>query len=224
MATVEYAYIQLPDCSLFPHAQTALAELFDIAVNECGLEGGDVAAAFLASGLDKEFERLNPVFVTGKSAVELLEMLAPCLDVKLSLPNVVATTPLVDYWVGWILAYYQHETGTPFQRMFEAVPYEEFAASYHPLHEAPEQKFVEVFEPRIRHFGRAEGARSSTRLAQQRRIALMSQAELAERSGVGLRSIQMYEQRNKNINHASAETLLRLSRALYCSMEDLMEL
>ena len=52
----------------------------------------------------------------------------------------------------------------------------------------------------------------------------MSQAELAKQAGVGLRSIQMYEQRNKNINHASAETLLRLSRALHCSMEDLMEL
>ena len=52
---------------------------------------------------------------------------------------------------------------------------------------------------------------------------LFSQRELAYRSGVGLRSIQMYEQRQKDINKAQAQTLLRLSRVLYCSMEDLME-
>lgn len=50
-----------------------------------------------------------------------------------------------------------------------------------------------------------------------------TQAELAKRSGVGLRSIQMYEQRNKNINKASAETLYRLSKVLGCMMEDLIE-
>ena len=50
-----------------------------------------------------------------------------------------------------------------------------------------------------------------------------TQAELAKRSGVSLRSIQMYEQRNKDTNKASAETLLRLSKVLGCTMEDLME-
>ena len=36
-------------------------------------------------------------------------------------------------------------------------------------------------------------------------------------------SIQMYEQRNKNINKANADTLYRLALALGCSMEDLIE-
>jgi len=46
---------------------------------------------------------------------------------------------------------------------------------------------------------------------------------LAERSGVSIRSIQMYEQRNKNINKASADTMYRLAKALGCTMEDLIE-
>ena len=50
-----------------------------------------------------------------------------------------------------------------------------------------------------------------------------TQAELAKRSGVTLRSIQMYEQRNKDINKASADALFRISRALGCSMESLLE-
>ena len=51
----------------------------------------------------------------------------------------------------------------------------------------------------------------------------LSQSELAHRANVGLRTIQMYEQRNKDINHAQATTLYRLSRVLGCEMEDLLE-
>ena len=42
-------------------------------------------------------------------------------------------------------------------------------------------------------------------------------------SGVSLRSIQMYEQHNKDINKASAETVLSLAKVLGCTMEDLLE-
>ena len=42
-------------------------------------------------------------------------------------------------------------------------------------------------------------------------------------SGVSLRSIQMYEQRNKNINKANADTVYQLAKALGCTMEDLIE-
>ncbi|MBQ3328748.1 MAG: helix-turn-helix transcriptional regulator [Eggerthellaceae bacterium] len=218
MAQVNYAYVRLPDDAVFPDARETLAELFDIAINECGIGPDDFVGAFLASGVAREFERLNPVFAVGKSAPELFDIVAGSLGAPAEAPAVCATAPLVDYWVGWMLAYYQHETGTPFDRMFESVPYEEFAASYHPLHEAPDQKFLEVFEPRIRPAG------NPTRLAVQRRIMGLSQPELADLSGVGLRSIQMYEQKNKNINRATAETVLRLSRALHCTMEDILEL
>ena len=117
-----------------------------------------------------------------------------------------------------MLAYYQYQTGTPFWRMFELVPYEVFAAAYHPLHEAPERKFVEVFESRIRR------ANNPTRLAVQRKACGLTQPELASISGVSLRCIQMYEQKNKNINRASAESVLRLARALHCRMEDVLVL
>lgn len=50
-----------------------------------------------------------------------------------------------------------------------------------------------------------------------------SQSQLAAMSGVSLRSIQMYEQRNKDINKSQAITLMSLARALGCRMEDLLE-
>lgn len=62
-----------------------------------------------------------------------------------------------------------------------------------------------------------------TNLKRIRKIYGCSQKKLAEMSGVSLRSIQMYEQRNKDINKAQSESLYRLAKALGCKMEDLLE-
>ena len=64
---------------------------------------------------------------------------------------------------------------------------------------------------------------SETNLKRIRTAYGVTQAELSERSGVSLRSIQMYEQRNKNINKASVDTIYRLAKVLGCNMEDLLE-
>ena len=50
-----------------------------------------------------------------------------------------------------------------------------------------------------------------------------SQKQLAELSGVSLRSIQVYEQRREDINKAQSDSLFRLAKALDCTMEDLLE-
>lgn len=50
-----------------------------------------------------------------------------------------------------------------------------------------------------------------------------TQAELARCSGVSLRSIQMYEQRNKDINKASVATVHSLAKVLGCTIEGLVE-
>ena len=64
---------------------------------------------------------------------------------------------------------------------------------------------------------------TDTNLKRTRTTYGCTQAELAERSGVSLRSIQMYEQHNTDINKASAETVLSLAKVLGCTMEDLLE-
>ena len=50
-----------------------------------------------------------------------------------------------------------------------------------------------------------------------------SQKQLADLSGVSLRSIQMYEQRRKDINKAQSDSLYHLAKVLGCTMEDLLE-
>ena len=50
-----------------------------------------------------------------------------------------------------------------------------------------------------------------------------SQKQLAEMSGVSLRSIQVYEQRREDINKAQSDSIFRLAKVLGCTMEDLLE-
>ena len=51
----------------------------------------------------------------------------------------------------------------------------------------------------------------------------MTQSKLAEISGVNIRMIQHYEQGRKDINKAEALTVYKLSQALECKIEDLLE-
>ena len=64
---------------------------------------------------------------------------------------------------------------------------------------------------------------SDTNLKRIRSAYGISQKELSVKFGVSIRSIQMYEQRNKDINKANSITLYSLSKVLGCSMEDLLE-
>lgn len=62
-----------------------------------------------------------------------------------------------------------------------------------------------------------------TRLKQAREARGLSQAKLAEASGVNVRMIQYYEQGVKDINAAAALTVYRLAQALDCTVEFLLE-
>lgn len=50
----------------------------------------------------------------------------------------------------------------------------------------------------------------------------MSQSELSKKSGVGLRSIQMFEQGNRDINKAQVITVLQLAEALDCDIYEII--
>ena len=68
-----------------------------------------------------------------------------------------------------------------------------------------------------------KSAKPDTNLKIIRNKLKLTQKELSELSGVPVRTIQQYEQRQKNINKAQAEYLVMLSKVLYCTVEDLLE-
>ena len=86
---------------------------------------------------------------------------------------------------------------------------------YEPFHEMDVMQFVE----RMTELSSA----TVTRLRLYRDRLSCSQSELSRGSGVALRQIQLFEQKQRDINKASADTLYKLSRTLNCRMEDLLE-
>ena len=122
-----------------------------------------------------------------------------------------------EYWTGWALAYYQWFTGLRFAEIEQAVPITEVRLLYTPYHEMDVRQFADKMNELYR------AAKPETNLKALRALAGLSQSELAEQADVPVRTIQQYEQRQKDINKAQAETLLRLARTLNCNVEDLME-
>ena len=108
-------------------------------------------------------------------------------------------------------------SGRKFSDIFKVLSFEALQQMYAPLHEADISKFADIADAKVRAYF------TDTNLKRIRTTYGCTQAELAKRSGVSLRSIQMYEQHNKDINKASAETVLSLAKVLGCTMEDLLE-
>ena len=200
------------------NAQSMLGDAFDYAINVCHIPGSSFVKLFIASTISKRLENGEPSYLSGKSGIEVaMEILAETTG---KVPDVAPQEHFGrsrEYWIGWAVAYYQWFSGRSYSDIFQVVSFEELQKMYDPLHEADITKFSDILDARMREVF------TDTSLKRIRTAYGCTQAELAKRSGVSLRSIQMYEQRNKDINKASAETLLRLSRVLGCTMEDLME-
>ena len=60
-------------------------------------------------------------------------------------------------------------------------------------------------------------------LGEYRKNMKYTQKELAEKSGVSVRAIRDYEQGQRNLSKASAETVYRLAKTLQVSMEELIK-
>ena len=200
------------------NAQSMLGDAFDYAINVCHIPGSSFVKLFIASTISKRLENGEPSYLSGKSGIEVaMEILAETTGKTPDAAPQEHFGRSREYWIGWAVAYYQWFSGRSYSEIFKVVTFEELQKLYYPLHEADITKFADILDARMREFF------TDTNLKRIRTAYGCTQAELAKRSGVSLRSIQMYEQRNKDINKASAETLLRLSRVLGCTMEDLME-
>ena len=122
-----------------------------------------------------------------------------------------------EYWLGWALAYYQWYTSLSFAEIIKYVPIKKILKLYSPYHEMDIRHFVDQMNELY------VGAKKETNLKIRRKRLGISQSKLAELTGIPVRTIQQYEQRQKNINKAQVEYLVVLARVLYCRVEDLVE-
>jgi len=199
-------------------AQSVLGDAFDYAVNTCNISGNDFVKMFVISSVSKRMENGEPAYLAGKSGIEITrEIVAETKELELVVEPQEHFERSKEYWIGWAIAYYQWYSERKYSDIFEVVAFDDLQKMYYTLHEADITKFADIMDLQMREYF------SETNLKRIRATYGFTQAELAERSGVSLRSIQMYEQRNKNINKASADTTYRLAKVLGCTMEDLIE-
>lgn len=199
-------------------AQSVLGDAFDYAINVCSFSGTDFVKLFIASSISKRMENGEPAYLAGKSGIEIVvEVIAETMGKNLPTKSHEHFGRSKEYWIGWAVAYYQWYSSRKYSDIFKVVSFEDLQKMYYTLHEADISKFVDILDARVKdHF-------PETNLKRIRAAYGYTQAELAQRSNVSLRSVQMYEQRNKDINKASVETVYRLAKALGCTMEDLVE-
>lgn len=209
------------DESYLEDAMFSMGEMVDYAVSDCGVDMGEFLSLFCISGIADLIASGHPKYLVGRSGAETAK------DVFLKTGFMEEPPEPEDsfkqgryFWCGWILAFAQWKTGFSFKRIIKAVPAVELERLYGVLHEAPEERFVDILLER-------EGAelkeRQMTRLQMYRKRLGLTQKQLSIDSGVSLRSIQMYEQRNKDINKARADSVIRLADVLKCDVNDLLE-
>ncbi len=199
-------------------AQSVLGEAFDYAVNCCNIKGTDFVKLFVASSVSKKAENGEPKFIAGKSGIEIVrDIVLETVNKELDIEPQFQFGRSKEYWIGWAVAFYQWYSSQKYSDIFKAVPYESLEKMYYTLHEADISKFADIVDRRIKE------CFPDTNLKRLRTAYGCTQSELAELSGVSLRSVQMYEQHNKDINKASVQTVLRLAKALGCTVEELIE-
>ena len=209
-----YAY----DETYLDGAMRNLGEAFDYAVNACHLSADEFFCLFISSGFADDLGRGDPRLISGLSGTELVMEALTKAGLQIPFPESQTEYDFSpEYWCGWILAYYQWKTGLSFRNIHESISMQEILKLYPILHEASEDKFVDTVNNMISR------TKTSSRLQKQRKKCGYSQRELAEKSGVNLRTLQQYELKTKDIGKASVRTVMALANVLGCRIEDLLE-
>lgn len=200
------------------NVQSALGDAFDYAINTCGIPGESFVKMFVAGSVSRRIENGEPAYLSGKSGIELaVEIIEEATGKMPCAEQEVRFARSREYWIGWAVAYYQWYSSRKYSDIFKVLSFADLQKMYETLHEADITKFVDIADQRIREYF------PDTNLKRIRTAYGCTQAELAERSGVSLRSIQMYEQRNKDINKAGAASVYSLAKVLGCTVEELLE-
>lgn len=198
-------------------AQDVVGHMFDFAVNELGIPADEYMGIFAGSSYCREMERGNPAYVAGRTGPEITHLVLEEAGYRyLDAKEVMYSDKSPEYWVGWALAFYQWYTGREYKYIIRVIPFSDILKMYPVYHEMNIMKFVEALNEMI------EARCPQTALRYYREVLNISQRELSERSGVPLRQIQLFEQRRRDIRKSQASTVLRLSKALGCKMEQLI--
>lgn len=199
-------------------ARTALGHMLDFAVYDLKYDIAEFFDLFIKSGIAERFGTGDFAVIVGMSGAELAYKVLEQSGVECEriTPNYTVDRS-EEFWTGWALAYYQWETSLSFAEIVRYVPIKDVIALYLPYHEMDIRQFVDKVNAMYK------AAKPETNLKLLRQKIGLSQRGLADLSGVPVRTIQQYEQRQKNINKAQAEYLVMLANVLFCTVDELIE-
>lgn len=199
-------------------AMRTLGEAVDFALCDQGLTPAELTA-ILSNALEmKQFERGMPRVVCGMAGDELArDIIAHAGLTPVECRETYPFDRSPQYWAGWVLAYTQWMSSLSFNELLEVTPLDWIIGSYHPLHEASEDKFAQIV---IDKWNNAQADKKGLKAA--RKAAGLTQKQLAAQSGVKLRAIQLYEQNQLDLRRASVSSALALAKTLNCAIEDLV--
>lgn len=199
-------------------AMRTLGEAVDFALCDQGLTPAELTA-IMSNALEmKQFERGMPRVVCGMAGDELAREIIVHAGLKpVEFREAYPFDRSPQYWAGWVLAYTQWTCGLGFSDLFEVAPLVWIIGSYHPLHETSEDTFAQIV---IEKWNSAQADKKGLKAA--RKAAGLTQKQLAAQSGVKLRAIQLYEQKQLDLRRASVSSALALADTLNCTIEDLV--
>ena len=199
-------------------AQNILGHATDFAIMTLELAPNTWGNAFAISPIARQFAKGNPLYVAGLSGCELAREILDNAHIRYQdSEDTMYLDKSPEFWAGWALACYQWLSCRSFQEILSAVPLEDMIDMYPLYHEMDTLHFIEAMQQKVK------AAFPFTRLRYMRDNNGLTQAELAAYAEVPLRQIQLFEQRQRNINKTESLTLYKLSLALNCDMEDLLE-
>ena len=227
-------------------ARTALAHMLDYAVHDLRQDPAVFFDLFMSTGIANQFGSGDYRVITGMSGVELAYKVLADSGINIEKVSYRYTSGRSkEYWAGWALANYQWETGRPFADIIAAMPVRNIIAVCDELRSSEIREIsshlswmdnlkvpdhmsqTSYAEFRARLDSAIEAHRSAsgqvTRLKRLRLQSSLSQSQLAALSGVPVRTIQQYEQRQKDINKAAFESIIKLAAALSCEPAQLLE-
>ncbi len=202
-----------------PYAQRILGDMLDFAVNTCDMDIDEYFELFTVSSVSTQFQNGNPTYIAGKTGCELVrEVIADAGMKPLSVEDEMYLDKSPEYWAGWALAYYQWYTCRTFIKIHKAVSLKQIVSMYSIYHEMDITHFIDTMNELWDNYYK------ETNLKRLRKSAGLSQRELSDLSGVPLRQIQLFEQRQRDINHTKVIDVVKFARVLGCKTEDLLQI
>lgn len=191
-----------------PYVRSNLGTLFHIALSTDGMDVDDFSKKFVASRISKMISNGDPGYLAGRSGREFYGELFIDIsgqDIEVSCGS--------EYWLGHTIAYLQWYWNVPFDVLERKVPMKEILAMYPTMHEADISKINELVGRRIH---------PEPFMRLRRKQLGYTQEDLSRMTGISLPTIRAYEQGSLSLSNAESEKVYRISKALGCSIEELI--